>query len=105
MKILFFVIWASMTFCSVWSSTGKLPDVPSVLFLGVDFPEENATYIENQIASRLKILDLTDSPEVAYHCVGGIKEAAEVISTEKTGRYSVFVIQCRDLKTNEKTFH
>ena len=104
MKILFFVIWAAMTFCPVWPSTGKLPDVPSVLFLGVDFPEENATYIENQIASGLKILDLTDSPEVAYRRVEGIKEAAEVISTEKTGRYRVFVIQCRDLKTNENTF-
>lgn len=72
-----------MTFCPVWPSTGKLPDVPSVLFLGVDFPEESATYIEDQIASGLKILDLTDSPEVTYRCVRGIKEAAEVISTEK----------------------
>lgn len=104
MKLFFFVILFAMTFCPVWPSAGKLPDVPSVLFLGVDFPEESATYIENQIASGLKILDLTDSPEVTYRCVRGIKEAAEIISTEKTGRYRVFVIQCRDLNTNENTF-
>ena len=87
MKLFFFVILFAMTFCPVWPSAGKLPDVPSVLFLGVDFPEESATYIENQIASGLKILDLTDSPEVTYRCVRGIKEAAEIIFTEKTGRY------------------
>lgn len=104
MKLFFFVILFAMTFCPVWPSAGKLPDVPSVLFLGVDFPEESATYIENQIASGLKILDLTDSPEVTYRCVRGIKEAAEIIFTEKTGRYRVFVIQCRDLNTNENTF-
>ena len=99
MKLFFFVILFAMTFCPVWPSAGKLPDVPSVLFLGVDFPEESATYIENQIASGLKILDLTDSPEVTYRCVRGIKEAAEIIFTENP-----LPIPASDGKTPEDSF-
>ena len=49
MKLFFSVILFAMTFCPVWPSAGKLPDVPSVLFLGVDFPEESATILKTKL--------------------------------------------------------
>jgi hypothetical protein len=49
MKLFFFVILFAMTFCPVWPSAGKLPDVPSVLFLGVDFPEESAPILKTKL--------------------------------------------------------
>ncbi len=81
---------------TVFAAAGN--DIPGILFLGEDFPQEKAAAVEKQISDSFGILDICPGPEVKYVHVNGVSEAADTfLSLEGHG---ILLMQCSDAGEN-----
>lgn len=76
-------------------------DIPKILFLGDEFPQEKSVEVENSISDSFAILDICPGADVKYVQVSGVVEAEKELRISEGFR--VVLICCSDLESHRRT--
>ena len=91
-------VFFMMTFCFTGSVTLFSADIPKILFLGDEFPQEQSDEVEKRISESFAILDISPREEVKYIRVSGIEDAEKKLRSTKG--YRAVLICCSDVESH-----
>lgn len=75
-------------------------DIPKVLFLGDEFPQEQSDEVEKCISESFSVLDICPGPEVKCVRVSGMAEAEKIFRGEDG--YRIVLLRCSDVESHRR---